>query len=265
MEEVGKVVAFQIRQIFLLAVAVFVIPCGRAMAFSALQFDASASRSVSRTGGAVVAWVSTRGGVVASTCHPSGHGWTAPSYCGGSIDFLTASGVASPLSFPLSETGLVSRAFIVADGMEAEYCTTLLDAPCPLRLMRSEEDGAVHFATSSVLSTVGVSIDFAQTTEYTPGPHLYEIRFDEPCQLNELHMGGNPATPAWNRNWNGSVGEIIFTAPSTTETDAEAIRSYLSKKWRLGKYRSGIADELAVLRALGIRVGSVYGSMLIMR
>ena len=265
MEEVGKGVVFQMRKILLLVIAVLAIPCGRAMAFSALQFDASASRSVSRTDGAVVAWASSRGVVVASTCHPSGHGWTAPSYCDGSIDFLTASGVASPLSFPLSETGLVSRAFIVADGMEAEYCTTLLDAPCPLRLMQSEEDGAVHFATSSVLSTATLFIDCAQSTEYTPGPHLYEIRFDEPCQLNELHIGGNPATPAWNRNWNGSVGEIIFTAPSTTETDAEAIRAYLSKKWRLGKYRSGIADELAVLRALGIHVGSVYGSMLIMR
>ncbi len=242
-----------------------VLVCGGAMAFSALQFDASASRSVSRTGGAVVAWISSRAGVVASTCHPTGHGWTAPSYCGGSIDFLTASGVASPLSFPLTETGLVSRVFIVADATDAAFGSTLLDAPCPLRLSSSEEDAAFHFATSSVLSTFGLSIDFAQSTEYTPGPHLYEIRFDEPCQLNELHIGGNPATPAWNRNWNGSISEIIFTAPTTTETDAEAIRSYLSKKWRIGRYRSGMGDELAALRALGIRVGSVYGSMLIMR
>ena len=245
--------------------ALVALACDGAQVFSALQFDAGATRCVSRTDGAVAAWASTRGGVVASTCHPAGHGWTAPAYCDGSIGFLTVSGVASPLSFPLMETGLVARAFIVADGTEAAFCSTLLDAPCPLRLMQLEEDTAFHFATSSVLSTLGLSIDFAPSTDFAPGPHLYEIRLDEPCQLNELHIGGNPATPAWNRNWNGTVSEVIFTAPTVTETDSEAIRSYLSKKWRIGRYRSGIADELAVLRAIGIRAGGVYGSMLIMR
>ncbi len=240
--------------------------CGGAMAFSALQFDASASRSVSRTGGAVSAWASTRGGVIASSCHVPGCGWSPPFYGGGeSIDFIAASGVASPLSFSLTETGLVSRVFIVADATDAAFCSTLLDAPCPLRLFSSEEEAAFYFATSSVLSTFALSIDFAPSMGFAPGPHLYEVRLDEPCPLNELHIGGNPATPAWNRNWNGSVNEVIFTAPSTTETDAMAIRSYLSKKWRIGRYRSGVGDELAVLRALGIRVGSVYGSMLIMR
>ncbi len=254
------------KRFVIFAVYFAVLVCGVAMAFSALQFDASASRSVSRTGGAVSAWVSTRGGVIASSCHVPGCGWAAPFYGGGeSIDFIAASGVASPLSFALTETGLVSRVFIVADATGVAFCSTLLDAPCPLRLLSSEEDAAFHFATSSVLSTIGLSIDFAQSTEYTPGPHLYEIRLDEPCQLNELHIGGNPATPAWNRNWNGTVSEVIFTAPPATETDAEAIRSYLSKKWRIGRYRSGMGDELAALRALGIRVGSVYGSMLIMR
>ena len=239
--------------------------CGVALAFTALQFDTMASSSVLRTNGVVTAWVSTRGEVIASTCHSAGHGWTAPSYCDDAIVFLTVAGVASPLSFSSSETGLVSRAFIVADSAATSFCSTLLDAPCPLRLMQLEEDGALHFATSSVLSTAALSIDFAPSTDFAPGPHLYEIRLDEPCPLNELHIGGNPATPAWNRNWNGTVSEVIFTAPPVTETDAMAIRSYLSKKWRIGRYRSGMGDELAALRALGIRVGSVYGSMLIMR
>ena len=235
-------------------------------AFTALQFDATASKSVSRTGGAVTAWVSTRGGVIANPCHTNGAGWASPQYdARGVIGFLPAAGTAAPISFPLTETGLVSRAFIVADGGDAAFCSTLLDAPCPLRLFAEDEDGTVHFATSSVLSSLALSIDFAPGTVYSAGPHLYEIRLDEPCQLNELHIGGNPATPAWNRNWNGSVGEVVFTAPTVTKTDAAAIRSYLSKKWGIGRYRSGMADELAALRALGIRTGGVYGSMLIMR
>jgi hypothetical protein len=134
-----------------------------------------------------------------------------------------------------------------------------------LRLFAADEDGTIHFATSSVLSTLALAIDFAPGTTYSAGPHLYEIRLDEPCPLNKLHIGGNPATPTWNRNWNGVVGEVVFTAPTATETDAAAIRAYLSKKWGIGRYRSGMADELAALRALGIRTGGVYGSMLIMR
>ena len=127
------------------------------------------------------------------------------------------------------------------------------------------EDGALHFATSSVLSTAELSIDFAQSTEYTPGPHLYEMELAEPCPLCDLYIGGCPATPAWNRNWNGIVREAILVSPSASAADAAAIRAYLSKRWDIGRYKSGVTDELATLRALGIKTGSVYGSMLIMR
>ena len=235
------------------------------MAFHALQFDASLSRSVSRADGCVVAWVSTRGGIIASPCHANGSGWAAPQYDSRKVvGFSSATGTASPISFPLTETGLVARAFIVADGAGAAFCSTLLDAPCPLRLMRTE-DGALHFATSSVLSTVEISIDFTQTTEYTPGPHLYEMELAVPCPLCDLYIGGCPATPAWNRNWNGTVREAILVSPSATATDAAAIRAYLSKRHGIGRYRSGVQDERATLRALGIKTGGVYGSMLIMR
>ena len=50
------------------------------MAFPALQFDASISRSMSRTDGCVVAWASTRGGIIASPCHTNGSDWAAPQY-----------------------------------------------------------------------------------------------------------------------------------------------------------------------------------------
>ena len=243
-----------------------VIFCGEALAFTALQFDATVARSVSRTDGAVMAWVSTHQGVIARPCHATGSGWTSPQYDrDGSIDFFSATGVASPLSFPQSESGLVSRVFIVADGFDAATYRTLLDAPCPLRLMPADGDAAGHFATSSVLSSIALAIDYAQTTAYSSGLHLYEIALADPCPLNDLYLGGNPATPAWNRSWNGSVREVIFAAPSMTATEASVIRSYLSKRWETGRYRSGESDELAMLRALGIRTGGVYGSMLIMR
>ena len=79
--------------------ALFSLFCGGALAFTALQFDATVSRSVSRTDGAVTAWVSTRGGVVANPCHTNGAGWTSPQYdARGVIGFLPATGTASPIS-----------------------------------------------------------------------------------------------------------------------------------------------------------------------
>jgi hypothetical protein len=250
----------------LLFVAVFSLFCGGASAFTVLQFDATASRGVSQTGGVVTAWVSTRGGGVASPCHEAGNGWDAPRYSvGAGIDFAAASGVASPLSFDLTETELVSRAFIVADCTAPAAYGTMLDAPCPLRLAPSDGGGAGLFATSSVLSTIALSIDFAASSAFSPGTHLYEIELFDPCPLSGLHLGGSPATPAWHRNWNGSVWEVVFTSPSATAEDADAIRSYLSKKWGIGRHRSGVAGELAVLKRLGIRTGGVYGSMMFLR
>lgn len=63
----------------LLTIPVFalsLIVCDVASAFTALQFNATASRSVSRTDGAVTAWVSTRQGVIANPCHTARNGWT---------------------------------------------------------------------------------------------------------------------------------------------------------------------------------------------
>ena len=249
-----------------IAAALPLLLCGGALAFNALQFDATVSRSVSRTDGAVTAWVSTRGGVVANPCHTNGAGWASPQYdAGGVIGFLPATDTASPISFPLTETGLVARAFIVADGGDAAFCSTLLDAPCPLRLFSEDEGGTVHFATSSVLSTATLSIDFAPGTAYSAGLHLYELALASPCPLCDLYIGGCPATPAWNRNWNGTVREAVLLSPSATAADVAAIRSYLSKRWDIGRYRSGMPDEPGTLRTLGIRTGGVYGSMLIMR
>ena len=249
-----------------LLAAVLSLLCGWARAFTALQFDASSQRSVSRTDGAVTAWVSTHGGIVATPCHQTGNGWTSPQYSrSGAIDFFSATGVASPLEFPESETGLVSRVFIVADGFDAATYRTLLDAPCPLRIMPEDGDEAGLFCTSSILSSVALSIDFAPSRVFSSGLHLYELEMAAPCPLNDLYIGGNPATPAWHRSWNGSVREIIFAAPALTAADAAVIRSYLSKRWEIGRYRSGSPDELATLRALGIHTGGVYGSMLIMR
>lgn len=228
------------------------------MAWDALQFDADLARSVLLTNEGVANWASTRGGIAAALGHPSGSGWTLPQYDGTGVLFDSPGGIATPLSFDQSQTGLVSRVFIVADGAEAVPYATLLDAPCPLRLMPAYEGGAICFSTSSVLSSLSLGIDFAPGCLYSQGLHTYEVDFATPCPLNSLYVGGSPATPAWGREWGGSVREAVFLSLRATAADAAAVRAYLSKKWRTGRFSSSLPDEPARLRALGLKTGTLY-------
>ena len=239
--------------------------CGSSLAFSVLQFDASAFRNVSEFNSTVSSWRSIQGGVSLSPCHTISNGWSMPFYDKGAICFIANSGVVSPLAFSLTETSLVSRVFIVAKSNEPSFCSTLIDAPCPIRLFQDNMGVFYHFSTSSVLSKLKLSIDFASSLIFSQGRHIYEIAFDKPYALNELYIGGNPSSPAWKRNWKGSIFEIILASPLISEIELSVIRAYLSKKWRLGNYRSDCDNELKVLKSLGIKTSGIYGSILIMR
>lgn len=237
-----------------------------AWATAAWQFDSSFRTSLVVTNGCVTSWSATSGTVAVSPCHDATNGWVGACASTDGISFAaTVDGVPSPLCFPDSATVLVSRAFIVADGDGAAFCSTLLDAPCPLRLVPSGEGATHHFATSSVLSSIALSIDFSPSNGFSTGLHLYEMELAEACQLCDLYIGGSPASSAWNRSWNGSIGEIILASPAVTQADAALIRSYLSLKWGIGTYRSGTSGKAAALRALGIRTGNPYSSKLLIR
>lgn len=236
-----------------------------ALAWEALQFDATLRHSVSQTNGVVVAWLSARDGVEATPAHPFGNGWASPTFTGNGVSFLSASWQAAPLSFECSQTGLVSRVFVVADAEAAAPHATLLDALSPLRLSPPAEDGLVYFPTSSVLSSMSLEIDFTRNNVFSRGLHTYEAAFFEPCPLGGIYLGGNPATPIWRRSWNGSVREVIFLSPQATAAEAVAVRSYLSKKWRTGRYASHLPDEPVILHSLGVRTGMLYGSQMLVR
>lgn len=110
-----------------------------------------------------------------------------------------------------------------------------------------------------------LEIDFEQNNVFSRGLHTYEVSFLEPCPLRGIYLGGNPATPVWRRSWGGSVREVVFLSPQATADDASAVRSYLSKKWRTGRYASRLHDEPARLHSLGIRTGTLYGSQMLVR
>lgn len=66
--------------------------CGSSLAFSVLQFDASAFRNVSEFNSTVSSWRSIQGGVSISPCHTISNGWAMPLNDSGAICFIANSG-----------------------------------------------------------------------------------------------------------------------------------------------------------------------------
>jgi len=213
-------------------------------------------------------WRAARGGASLVAVHPATNGWTASFADRGGVSFAATNGVASPLAFDIGTTGSVARVLLVADCTEAQPWSALLDAPSGAMLApRAFAWDAVRFASSNCLGAVAVSVDgLSDAAMPVDGaPHLVEISFPEPVPAPGLYLGGHPATPAWNRSWQGRVFETLFCFGEPSEKDADALRSYLSLRWRLGLDFDPPLDIAARLRALGVDSGSLYATILILR
>ena len=183
-------------------------------------------------------WRATRGGATLAAVHPATNGWVAAFADRGGVSFAGTNGVASPMEFNNAPTGAVAR-----------------------------EWDLVRFATSTCLGGVEVSVDGAAGAAMpTNGtPHLVEVAFQEPVAADELYLGGHPATPAWDRAWQGRVFEALFCFGDPSATDADALRAYLSLRWVLGLSFPSAPDIVARLRALGVDPGPLYATILILR
>ena len=213
-------------------------------------------------------WRAARGGAALLAVHPATNGWAAAFADHGGVSFVATNGVASPFKFDPAPTGAVARVLIVADCTEARPWSALLDAPVGAALEpRAFDWNVVRFATSNCLGAVSVSVDgvagAAMPTNETP--HLVEVAFPEPVAADELYLGGHPATPAWNRAWQGRVFEALFCFGDPSATDADVLRAYLSLRWALGLSFPSAPDIAARLRALGVDSGSLYATILILR
>ena len=205
-------------------------------------------------------WRATRGGATLSAVHPATNGWAAAFADGGGVSFAAANGVASPLAFDAATTGAVARALIVADCAEARPWSALLDAPTGAALApRAFACEAVRFATSNCLGAVAVSVDGVAGAPMPADatPHLVEVAFPAPVAASELSLGGHPATPAWDRSWRGRVFEALLCFGEPSLTDADALRSYLSLRWRLEIDFNPPPDIASRLRALRVNPGSL--------
>ena len=213
-------------------------------------------------------WAATWGDATLSAVHPATNGWGAAFADRGGVSFAGTNGVASPLEFDPATTGAVSRVLVVADCTEAQPWSALLDAPVGATLApRAFEWAVMRFATSNCLGAVAVSVDgVAGAAMPTNGtPHLVEVSFPEPVAASELYLGGHPATPAWTRAWRGRVFEALFCFGEPSGDDADALRAYLSLRWRLGRSFEHPPDIAMRLRALGVNPGALYTTILILR
>lgn len=235
-------------------------------ATSAIQFDASRSQSIIISNGSVNAWNAYRRSESMVPCHSNNCAWAAPSYAGAAFYFSSEQNCTAPFAFDSSATSIVSRVFVVADSSVAMPLTTLVDVPCPLRVAPFFDSSDSHtFSTVNVLGTTSLLIDNAESDLYSTGLHLYELTLSTPCQLNEIYVGGNPATPAWRRSWNGSVHEVVFVAGTPSPVETNAIQDYLSKKWGLPGPVSRGRDHYSIICDLGLRPGKMYSSTIIFR
>ena len=197
--------------------------------------------------------------------HTATNGWSLALKDG---DMICFDSTTSPLAFPDSATGRVTRAFAVAACEEAADHATLFDASCSVRFMPSffpEEERA--FYGSQLTNAVAMSINATSTDLFPPasGLQVIEAEFEPPCPLNEIYVGGAPATAAWGQSWRGGVAELILLSETPTDEQLNALRRYLALKHGLAVPTESDSGIVATLAAMGIDTDGLFNSVFVVK
>ena len=215
-------------------------------------------------GGGVV-WESSDVRSTLSSEHAATNGWSLAWSDGGRVCFDAST---SPMAFPDSATGRVTRAFAVAACEEAADHATLFDASCSVRFMPSPFPGDGRtFYESQITNAVAVSIDAVATNLFpsASGLQVIEAEFEPPCPLNELYVGGAPATAAWAQSWRGGVAELILLADAPTDAQLNALRRYLALKHGLAVPTESDGGIVATLAAMGVATDGLFNSVFLVK
>ncbi len=174
----------------------------------------------------------------------------------------------SPLAFPDSATGRISSAIAVVVCEDAADHATLFDASCSVRFMPSPfPDDDRTFYESQLTNAVTLSIDAVNTNLFpeASGLRLIEAEFEPPCPLNEIYVGGAPATAAWGQSWRGGVAELILLADTPTDEQLNALRRYLALMHGLAVPTESDGGIVATLTAMGVDTDGLFNSVFLVK
>ena len=231
--------------------------CGKALQFTADGFSATADTATWNAG-----WASN----AMTSVHAATNGWNLAVKEGDTVFF--DNGISSPLGFPDSATNSVSYAFAVVKCVEAVDHATLIDAPCSIRFIPDPfNTPEAFFYESQTTNTVALSINATPTNHFSIGAafQLIEAAFYSPVPLNELYIGGAPATAAWEQSWSGGVAELILLAETPTEGQLNALRRYLALKHGLAVPTESDGAIVSMLTAMGIDTDGLFNSVFLVR
>lgn len=210
-------------------------------------------------------WMAVDGSNTLTSVHTATNGWSLAVKDGGTVFF--DSGVSSPFGFPDAVTNTVVYALTVVNCSAPSNHATLIDAPCSIRFLPNPFGDSATFYESQLTSAVAFSINGTETNGLTAtaSPQLVEAAFDAPCALNDIYIGGAPATAAWAQSWSGGISELILLAQTPSEEELNAIRRYLSIQHGLAVPTESDAGIATLLVSMGIDTGGLFNSVFLVR
>ncbi|MGI5868953.1 MAG: hypothetical protein ACOX9C_05880 [Kiritimatiellia bacterium] len=233
------------------------------LASTAFAGDAALQFMPESFSGAV--WNPRHGGSALSSEHAATNGWSLAWKVGGAIRFDAAT---SPLAFPDAATGRVFRALAAVTCEEAVDHATLFDASCSVRFIPLPFPGNERtFYESQLANAVALAFNGTATNLYpsASGIQLVEAAFEPPCPLNEIYIGGTPATAAWGQGWRGGVAELILLVDAPTDDQLNAIRRYLALKYDLAVPTESDGGIVGTLAAMGVDSCGLFTPVFVVR
>ena len=229
-----------------------------------IQFDASVRDSILVTNiSKVVSWRSVYSPIVLSPVHENSSLWSQPRLETRRICFNDA----SPLEFVGADTNLYNKIIVVADCNSLMPWSTLIDSSPALAA--NPVDFSNEAFTFSATNSVGSSCTIINGHEGieipTNSSFIVEFVLSNPTSLNNIYIGGSPATPYWNRSWDGCIYELLLLNESLTEQQYSALYTYLSLKYKIEVSVPVCVDSYGILKELGVKAGSVFTTIILWR
>ena len=212
----------------------------------------------------VVEWKSINTTNSLKVVHRNASNWGLPTLDKYKISFQDA----TPLEFSSLMPIAYKKIFIVAQANDIKSWATLLDAskglsiaPDIFSVTNGENFQFYNFTGGFQIYVNGENTNNAPINQ----SFIVELSLDEPLNLNNVFIGGSPAALEWERSWNGDIYEILFVDEDLTEDQYSAIYTYLSIKHKIPVAIELNDNAYAVLKALNIRSGSAFTTMILMR